>query len=157
MNKQLILILAFLLLGISQHGFTQEQVEITTYFPSPNGAFDRLIANQIGIGSNSSPQTTARGVLNFGPRAGFPGIAARQGDIFLNGTLKTLYFFNGTNWMPAFGTARYVPYGPSSGGYTCDETNPFGFPGARAVNVVDQSKNPADFSAPPGVGYLICL
>jgi hypothetical protein len=167
MKKSLLLLVTCFLFGVSPYGFSQETVEITTYFPSPNGAFDRLIANHIGIGSNSSPQSfadTLRGVLNFGPRATFPfGIGCTgnttpcPGEFFYHGVLKTLYFYNGTRWMPAFGTARYVPYGPSSGVYTCDETNPFGFPGAQKVNVVDQNKNPADFSNPPGVGYLVCL
>ncbi len=162
MNKRFVLLLLFFFLGSSQCGFSQETVEITSYFPSPNGAFDRLIANRVGIGSNSSPQETATGVLNFGPRTAFPAVLGCSGtpcpgELFYHGTLKTLYFYNGARWVPAFGSARYVPYGPGVGVFACDETNPAGFPGARAVNVVDVNKNPADYSVPPAIGFLVCL
>ncbi|MFA6217185.1 MAG: hypothetical protein WDL87_06010 [Candidatus Omnitrophota bacterium] len=155
MTKRLSLLLLFCIVGIAQYGFA-EDIYITTYFPSANAAYDRLIANKVGIGTNSTPELTRDGVLSFGPRATFPGLAPRQGDIFYYGIDRSFYFFNATIWLPALGSAREIPYGP--GTFSCNAPiNPLGLQNATAVNVLDLNKNRADFSAPPPNGFLICI
>lgn len=82
--------------------FAQEQLTISTYYPSPYGSYDELQAGHIKIGNNNT-NTTVDGVVNFWPQAA--PATANEGDLFYNsGTHGFQYKDNTAGWKDLQGT-----------------------------------------------------
>jgi hypothetical protein len=93
-----------------------ESLEFATYYPSPNGVFDRIeVKGQLIVGNITDSNTPGITSINdvqqdqvyvtdrliFGLQPAEPGLAiSRPGQIFFNNAtgVKKLEFFNGTWW-----------------------------------------------------------
>jgi hypothetical protein len=107
-----------LFLGISLC-FADEQITLTTYYPSPYGVYKQLKADTVQY----APQTTA------------PANNA-EGTLYYNGTDDRLYVSNGADWLKVL-VLEYVLIVPTS---TVQEAFPFVVPynGGVPDNVLRQ-------------------
>ncbi|MBD3269200.1 MAG: hypothetical protein GF379_03335, partial [Candidatus Omnitrophica bacterium] len=59
--------------------YAQEQLTITTYYPSPSGAYNQLMTNTLGVGDND-----ADGNIDSGDA---PDPTSRPGDVWIGGSV----------------------------------------------------------------------
>jgi hypothetical protein len=133
----------------------QEQLTITTYYPSPVGSYNELTANKLAIGLNNSAATLGNGVLDFTPLNANP--AGNEGSVYYNSVTHGLKIFDGTSWKDVKTSYPLVPYSQGGGLGTptfvtvCPET------GTHVVAVFTNTKRGADLSTPPTGGFMICI
>lgn len=106
--KNLGLLLFFVCFILVFNCFAQEQITITTYYPSPYGVYDALEARRMIIGQGASTgniMPTVSGVVNFEALAGYNLLdngpsPAERGMLYYNATYNHFRYFNGTVWVP---------------------------------------------------------
>ncbi|MFC1657884.1 hypothetical protein ACFL1D_00710 [Candidatus Omnitrophota bacterium] len=151
MRKVFVFTGLFLLLGVSI-AFAQEEVTITTYYPSPHGVYDELESNKAAVGdTNGDGQLTqadlppedgqmhtARSVI-FEPHADKATIDAllnpQSGELAYAAAEDQWYYYNGALWttQAGGGSSYYYTYcqwfwactvaGGCGGNLTCTPPN----------------------------------
>jgi hypothetical protein len=132
--------------------FADEQLTVTTYYPSPVGVYNELQTNKLSVGDvNDDGDLTsadlppevgqlavARSVV-FNPYSDLATIKGlpnpRQGEAAYNAGEDSYYNYNGSDWVPLGGSAKgrcILYYGNlsdcSSGGTNWDNCCPGEFP-----------------------------
>ncbi|MFC1658848.1 hypothetical protein ACFL1D_05650 [Candidatus Omnitrophota bacterium] len=125
----------FVLFGImiSSSCFAQEEVTITTYYPSPHGVYDELQSQKSAVGDTDGDNqlTTADlpnrdGDIRIKPQTGDPATwpAGQPGQIAYSADNETLYYWNSTTsqWVGGVaGTGSHAGWGIE---ITCTAGNP---------------------------------
>jgi len=133
----------------------QEQITITTYYPSPNGSYDTLDANnlqadRIGIGNGNiiTAATHGNGVVDFIGLAAAP--AGNAGSMYYSTAANAFRYHDGVGWQPfTMGPAQLVFY--AVGAVTsCVPA------GTHVVGVLTVAMRGGNMAAPPASGFLIC-
>ena len=108
MRKFLLLFLSYFLLVAVCLAQNQEQITITTYYPSPYGVYQGLEARRlvIGVGAPANPMPQEDGVVNFQELPADPAFA-QEGMLYYNGNFHNYYYYNGTRWIPLGGCLRF--------------------------------------------------
>jgi len=133
----------------------QEQITITTYYPSPNGSYDTLDANnlqadRIGVGNGNAitAATHGNGVVDFLGLAAAP--AGNAGSMYYNSVANEFRYHNGTAWVRFdIGPARLIFYALGAA-VPCVPV------GTHVVGVLTAAMTGADMGSPPQSGYIIC-
>lgn len=89
-----IVVTLFFILGLFSLSFSQEQITITTYYPSPYGSYRELRANRLTVDPNR-PMPTVDGALAWGSGRGV--LSPDQGssiELGGNGTTPFIDFSN---------------------------------------------------------------
>lgn len=109
-----VLLLAAAIPAIAQENLTNSSIIISTYFPSPNAAFNVMEAkNRTAVGDITMSGDPAIDTIDelqdgqiyvgdsiiLGNRTTPPANPV-EGMIFYNNTSKQLQFYNGTSWIP---------------------------------------------------------
>lgn len=137
--------------------FAQENITITTYYPSPQGSYDNLDVNnlqadRIAIGNGNNPTVIGNGVLDFIGLPTTPVPAGNAGSLYFDTTDNVFKWHNGTGWQDLSTAAILVFY--SAGAPAITNCQP---PGTHAVNVLDTGFDFVDAGTNlPQSGYLIC-
>jgi len=99
----MILLLSFILIFtlFPLLSFAQEQVTITTYYPSPFGSYQDLETLRLVVGDDAMP--TVDGVLNFETRNSDPGWSD-EGAMYYNDNTHNFRYFDGTAWQDIVST-----------------------------------------------------
>lgn len=82
----------------SHPAFSQEEITITAYYPSPYGVYDELQTDKFMVGAGVMPDND--GVVNFQQLAANPVGAASntEGAMYYNTTFDEFRYRNGTAW-----------------------------------------------------------
>jgi len=84
-------ILFFLaLFALPVYSQQQEQITITTYYPSPTGSYNELSTN----------------IFTLSPQRNRP--AGEEGRIYYDNSTKTIFYYNGTEWIELGGGAELL-------------------------------------------------
>lgn len=132
--------------------FSQEDVTVTTYYPSPFGVYNQLQANKLAVGDTDGDGAlgagdqppvngqlyAARSVI-FKPQAAPPAFNAIRGELVFNGVDNLFYVFDGSVWVPLgqpilTGTIDIPATGINESGNSVQFTAPV--PGAAIGDVV---------------------
>lgn len=163
--KGLIIILSlfyvFILCGVTTSicYAQQEQITITTYYPSPFGSYQDLQVNnnftaanaqvnRLAIGPGNNPLVINNGVLDFVGMSPHP-VGANAGSIYYNSAQNAFFYHNGTTWQPLMTAARLVLY-------TLNNPSPCQPTGTHVVAVLNMNRRGASFTSPPANGYVVC-
>jgi hypothetical protein len=96
----------------------QEEITITTYYPSPYGSYDELQSNKMAVGDvdgdgvlTASDQPNRGGAIAFESQLGdpttwFPG---KAGELVFSSMHNSFYYYDGTNWKEFGAAGWYVP------------------------------------------------
>jgi hypothetical protein len=131
-------LIIFACLVLSFACYAQENITITTYYPSPDGSYNNLDAqsfrsSKIAVGNANNAVPLPDGVINMVNLGGAP--AAATGDLYFGFnpqslTPNVLNYYDGANWYP-IQPAMLVPY-------VLDVNNKFCMVfGQHAVGVLD--------------------
>jgi len=97
MRKTLILsaLMFFVLSAYAQ----QEQITITTYYPSPAGSYNELSTN----------------IFTLNPQSSRP--EAEEGKVYYDNGTKSIFYYNGTEWIELGGSELFLGKLEKSGDY----------------------------------------
>ncbi len=98
-----------------------EEITITTYYPSPYGAYNELQSNKLSVGDinddgqlSSADQPPANGQLYTArsvilkPQSALPAVDAREGELVYNSADKKLYYYDGSGWVAQGGSGKVL-------------------------------------------------
>ncbi len=152
MELKIKILAALLLLVFPIIIFAQEEITITTYYPSPFGSYDALEANRfqadrVAIGDGNDPAVIGDGVLDFVPLAVAP--AGNQGSIYYDIPQNMFLYHDGAAWRSFTQSARLVFYAPGPP-VDCQPV------GTHVVAVLDAAMRGVNMNPPPSTGYMVC-
>lgn len=96
---------------------SQEEITITSYYPSPYGSYNQLRAARFTVGDATVPLPVNDGVLHFQGLAADPA-GGLEGDVYYNTAANTLRYFDGATWR-APGPCLRRNFGPATGAISC--------------------------------------
>ncbi|MFA6217184.1 MAG: hypothetical protein WDL87_06005 [Candidatus Omnitrophota bacterium] len=109
-------IISLIILCITQAS-AQEEIVITTYYPSLTGLYDTVKAHRMTVGRSRDPNSGAAylvddGVLSLDPRPTPPTNPA-DGQIYYDINYHALFYYTSSGlWFPLFIQPRFVRYDP---------------------------------------------
>ena len=117
--SKLVLLICFVLLLSAAIVFA-EDITITTYYPSPYGAYNQLQTNRLAVGDtngsgslDAADQPNRDGDIRLKTQAGDPAAwsAGTTGQFSYSGAKDSLYHYNGSSWVGSGGGGGcYVSY-----------------------------------------------
>lgn len=137
----------FFIVGFSCFSFGQEQITITTYYPSPSGSYQALEARRLVIGNTAMP--TVNGLVHFQGLAADPAFA-QDGVMYYNSTTRQFRYFNaGTGlWQNVSRTCQRFNFTAASGQVQC--------PVGLAIPMAPVRPENTNGSAATSGSYLCC-
>ncbi len=88
--------------------FSQQQITITTYYPSPVGIYKELMTRKLSVGDankdgniNSLDLPNLEGSIVFAPQTGDPQYwpAGKEGELAYSRDKASFYYYNGSEWV----------------------------------------------------------
>lgn len=129
-----------------------ETITITTYYPSPNGSYNRLQANRMAIGQGNDAGVIGDGVLDFTPLSTAP--AGNAGSLYYDDNTDKFLYHDGTAWKEFVPPSQLVQYnqvvGATAGVTNCPT-------GTHVAAVFTTGKIGANLGSPPVDGYMLCV
>jgi len=87
--------------------FSQQQITITTYYPSPVGIYNKLMTKKLSVGDTNEDGNISsldlpvlEGSIAFAPQSGDPSTwpAGKEGELAYSKDNKSFYYYNGSGW-----------------------------------------------------------
>ena len=88
--------------------FSQQQITITTYYPSPVGIYNKLMTKKLSVGDTNEDGNISsldlpvlEGSIAFAPQSGDPSTwpAGKEGELAYSKDMKDFYHYNGSRWV----------------------------------------------------------
>jgi hypothetical protein len=79
----------------------EESITITTYYPSPYGAYNELKTKKLAVGDTDQPGR--EGSIKFAPQGGDPisdWPAGKTGELAYSSVNNSFYYYDGSGWQP---------------------------------------------------------
>ena len=164
-------LVVFTCLLLSLSCYAQENITITTYYPSPDGSYNNLDANflqadRVAVGNGNNPAGLPDGVLNILPLAAAP--AGNTGSLYFDSNANVLNYFNGNIWFPiqpatlvayAGGNQPCIPVGTHVVGVMTIARTGASMEPCDAMGGASAAFEAAAFGEPhcvPASGFIIC-